>query len=215
VALQATPDIFDSFSKWATFLIIPAIPIMLYWFSKRSKNKGDSNANQQYVEGLAREVKEKADQLAITLKEMDQKVAMTVRTSIENFVNAALDRQSTDYNNKINKVQDSSDHKVEMIYAELKNMNTIITDIIKDVVGISGNQGRGTDKLERKLEMLEQFTYGTKTKSDSPLLEDKEETQEHKDKVGDGIFKPTEEEQDEIDAGDVTTQDEVKKEEPK
>jgi hypothetical protein len=200
----------------ATVAVFPLMGFMYWYLTYRNSRKSGSTADARYVENLAIEVKAKADQLAVTLKELDAKVASKVRESIEDYVNSAIERLETHVDNSDKSLKAEMESGNKLIYAELRNMMTMITDIIKDVTNMSGSAEKGGDKLEKKLAMLEQFTYGTRTKSDNPMFSDTEETEEHKkeEAPSGSIFEDTKEEAEERAEGKVQEDDKQKNEPP-
>src|SRR6185503_14810353 len=193
-------DIIDTVSKYSALFVIPVLPFVIWWMSKSKENK-------RYVEKVAQDVKDKAEALAKGLKDLDAKVAEQVRVSIEEFVNSAVDRVALEGKNARTAIQTDVNHKNEMLYAALTNMNTVIADIAKDVIKNDETQRKVTDKLESSNFLLNQGFWGRDTKSDSPLTKDEVESEEHKTKEEEGIFKPTEEEAAERAAGDFSTQE--------
>ncbi len=177
-----------------TFAMFPIMGLITWYLTYRSGKKNNAISNEFAVKKLASDLQERADTLADKLKESDLKKAISVRESIESYVNNALSVIEIKGDNRHDKIEANVESRNALLYLELKNIMTVITDIIKDLNDMKKDDNNEMIKMDKRLSMLEQFSYGTRTKSENPIFSDVLESAEHKDAPGEGIFADTEEE---------------------
>ena len=180
----------------ATLCAFPVIGYVLWLVGYRNKARVDSVENDRYTKQLAVTLDKAREDLAQKLIESDFLKAERVQKKVEELVKA-----------KVDIIQVDSNHKVEMLYAALKNMTTVIQGIARDVITNEENRKDAMAKLERSNYLISQVQWGRDTKSESPLTLEEPESEEHKQEEEKGIFKPTEEEAAERAEGDTSTQE--------
>ena len=74
------------------------------------------------------------------------------------------------------------------------HINSKMDDIHKDLRHEVELIGAKLEPIQKTTDMLAQFYYGEKVKSEWPGLVDEDESQAHNDLPGEGLFKPTQEE---------------------
>ena len=97
-------------------------------------------------------------------------------TNASNAINKDIEYKEKLFNNRLDLI-------------ELKN-----TNLIKEVNIAIKNQNKELEKIEKAIEFLQQFYWGKEAKSLPPFTLGLDETEEHAKAEGEGLFRPTEEE---------------------
>jgi hypothetical protein len=180
-------DWLEYVSRFMSLLIIPTIAILVL-MEYRYRRKRDVTGEKQYREALAKDLQKDQD---LKAEKLEDKTHNTTRQNREDLMEIVM-KNTQDMMTFVN-------HKLELVYKTFEIQNVVIKDIIKDAIKDNTARDKSMGKLERSQDVLSQWYYGIKVKSDWPLLSDQSETKEHREEQHsldpqDSIFSPTNEE---------------------
>ena len=156
----------------------------IYFMLNAKSKKGEITLdNTQYTEDLARKLKKEGIDLAEKLESAQTKLATETRLAVESYVNRSIKDTATDYDHKFALVKDQFDLSNERYSNHVREFRDTVRRIVDEL-----------REMKKENSLLKQMTYGISTKSTPPFMEGLDETAEHSDEEGKGIYRDTEEE---------------------
>jgi hypothetical protein len=147
------------------------------------------------VKEIARNVKKEAENIAEKLENERLTRAAKEKRDIQDYIDLKTTEIVNERKHIILELVSDIKHDNEMMQTKLDAINIAILTVVKDFSKYGKLTDATIEKIEQKLELMSQMTWGISAKSTAPYLEGLDETQEHKEEDTVGIFKDTEEEQ--------------------
>jgi hypothetical protein len=187
-------DWLEYVSRFMSLLIIPTIAILVL-MEYRYRKKRDITGEKQYRETLAKDLQKDQD---LKAEKLEDKTHSTTRQNREDLMEIIM-KNTQDLTTFIN-------HKLELVYKTFEIQNVVIAGVIRDAIKDGSTRDKAFGRLEQSQDILSQWYYGIKVKSDWPLLSDTSETKEHREEQHsldpqESIFSPT---KDERESGETT-----------
>jgi len=155
-----------------------------YTYKKKTDIKADNRLDSALILKLAQDTKHDQEELAKKVKE-----------EVHEYVRHEID---------IIKLR--IDNEVKIGYAKFDLISERINSWGKEIDNVRDSERENTIRLEKSIYFLQQFQWGKDAKSIAPYTIGEEESQEHKEETGTGIFAPTEEELEETRLTGKTTE---------
>jgi hypothetical protein len=130
------------------------------------------------VEKIAREKIKEEQGIARELAVTSQALALDVKQSMKDHIAQLISTLKQDIALSAEKAESKID-KLDYRLAQIK------IDLMEHIMGEKDERIR----MQRSIEMLQPMNYGTDAKSEPAFLSGEDETQEHKDKPGEGLYK--------------------------
>ena len=164
-------------------IISAAIIILVigfYYFNIRAKAQIEKSYTDTFKiqsDKLAIEKRREENILAKELKEDNKRLALDVKGTMVQHVTTV-----------VNTIKSDLELHKTILLSELSMLRNSQTQLEKDMVNNINNQKDVNDRLQKSLDMINQFTWGIDAKSIPPYVSGEVETQEHKDKLPEGLF---------------------------
>jgi hypothetical protein len=130
------------------------------------------------VEKIAREKIKEEQSIARDLAVTSQALALDVKQSMKDHIQQLISTLKQDIALSAEQAESKID-KLDYRLAQIK------IDLMEHILGEKDERVR----MQRSIEMLQTMNYGTDAKSEPSFLVGEEETQEHKDLPGEGLYR--------------------------
>ena len=166
-------------------LLIAVIGLMLgliyFLIDLKYRKKTDMRAEKVQVESLAERVKENQAETAEKLRAETALIAQQTRRDMEAYVDRQTQDLKTDYG-----------HKFQVVDLKIDAIHEAIANVIEKNAQTALINSKTAERLEKQMDRIQQFEWGRDAKSVPAFITGEEETQEHKDKPDEGLFKDPE-----------------------
>jgi len=159
--------------------------IVNYQYKKKNDIRQEIRSDSQtakldkyQVDSLAERVKANQAETAEKLKTETALIAEKTKTEMQAYVDRQTDDLKKDYG-----------HKFEVVDLKIDAIHEAIANVIQKNADTALINAKTADRLEKQMDRIQQFEWGRDAKSVPAYLTGDEETQEHKDKPGEGLFK--------------------------
>lgn len=183
---------FDITSSSITAVIALAATLVYFIVSFQYKKKSDLKAEQKSDLQTARLDKNQVDALADRVKRDQYETAERLRKTTEDIaektkkeMEAYVDRQTAD-------LKKDYGHRFEVVDMKIDAVNEAISNVIERNAETALVNAKTAERLEKQMDRIQQFEWGRDSKSEPAFMRGEDETQEHKDKPEEGLFKDKE-----------------------
>ncbi len=150
-----------------------------YYFSRTTKQKAvvDKQNYKIQVERAMDDKKREEMSLAKELKEDNKRLALDVKEAMVQHVSTIVSTLKADI-----------ELQKTILLSEISLMKKDYSMIRNDMMGHIEHQQSINERMQKSIDFMNQFLWGAGAKSVPSYLEGEDETKEHRDKPGEGIF---------------------------
>lgn len=159
--------------------------IFNYQYKKKSDAKREIKSDLQtakidknQVDALAERVKKDQADTADRLEIKTAAIAEKTKKEMETYVDRQTDDLKKDYG-----------HRFEVVDLNIKAIHEAIANVIERNAETALVNAKTADRLEKQMDRIQQFEWGRDAKSEPAFMRGEEETEEHKEKAEEGLFK--------------------------
>lgn len=172
-------------------VIIVGIVVGWIWQSilRKDRRRMDMQVSAADVEKAAVEKRKEEQALAKDLKEHNEKVALDVKQNMKDHISQLISTLKQDIELQRSIIYS----KIDLVDIKVQQTKIDLVEHIKNYTSLE-------QRMTRSIEFLQTMAWGPDAKSVPHYMMGEEETEEHKEEAGKGVFRDrTKEEQEEID----------------